>query len=87
MARVSAAEFRDQLETGKALPAILLVGDEVYLRDACRAQLILKFVPEAARAWAVSRFSADRGETQQALDQCQTLPMLSSKQVVFLEQA
>ena len=87
MARVSAAEFREKLEKGKALPAILLLGDEVYLRDACRTQLIEKFVPEAARTWAVSRFSADRSETQQALDQCQTLPMLSSKQVVFLEEA
>ena len=64
MARVSAEEFREKLEKGKALPAILLLGDEVYLRDSCRAALIEKFVPEAARAWAVSRFSADRGEAQ-----------------------
>ena len=35
----------------------------------------------------MSRFSADRGETQAALDQSQTLPMLSSQQVVFLEEA
>ena len=87
MARVSAKEFREKLEKGKALPAILLLGDEAYLRDSCRAELIEKFVPEAARTWAVSRFSADRGETQAALDQCQTLPMLASKQVVFLEEA
>jgi DNA polymerase-3 subunit delta len=87
MARVSTEEFREKLEKGKALPAILLLGDEAYLRDSCRAALIEKFVPEAARTWAVSRFSAARGEVQAALDQCQTLPMLSSKQVVFLEEA
>jgi DNA polymerase-3 subunit delta len=87
MARVSAEQFREKLEKGKTLPAILLLGDEAYLRDACRAQLIEKFVPAAARTWAVSRFSADRGETQAALDQCQTLPMLASRQVVFLEEA
>jgi len=87
MARVSAEEFRERLEKGKPAPAILLLGDEAYLRDSCRAALIEKFVPEAARAWAVSRFSADRGEAQAALDQCQTLPMLSTKQVVFLEEA
>jgi len=86
MARVSAEEFREKLEKGKALPAILLLGDEAYLRDSCRAALIEKFVPEAARTWAVSRFSADRGEAQAALDQCQTLPMLASKQLVFLEE-
>jgi len=86
MARVSTEEFRETVEKGKALPAILLLGDEAYLRDSCRAALIEKLVPEAARTWAVSRFSADRGEAQAALDQCQTLPMLSSKQVVFLEE-
>ncbi len=42
---------------------------------------------KAARAWAVSRFSAERGETQAALDQAQTIPMLSTQQVVFLEDA
>ena len=87
MARMSAEEFLEKLGKGKSAPAILLLGDETYLRDSCRAALIEKFVPEAARAWAVSRFSADRGEAQAALEQCQTLPMLSSKQVVFLEEA
>jgi len=87
MARMSLEELRQRLDKGKAIPALLLLGDEPYLRDACRAALIERFVPEAARTWAVSRFSADRGETQGALDQAQTLPMLSSRQVVFLEEA
>jgi DNA polymerase III subunit delta len=87
MARVNLEQFKERLEKGKVIPALLLLGDEPYLRDACRAALIDKFVPEGARTWAVSRFSADRGETQDALDQSQTLPMLSSQQVVFLEEA
>ena len=78
MARVSWEQFKERLEKGKTIPAVLLLGDEPYLRDACRVALIEKFVPEGARTWAVSRFSADRGETQAALDQSQTLPMLSS---------
>src|SRR5215470_17790722 len=68
MARVSQQEFLKRLEKGKAIPAILLLGDEAYLRDSCRAQLIERFVPEAARVWAVSRYSADRNETQAALE-------------------
>jgi len=76
-----------RLEKGKPVPAILLLGEEPYLRDLCRAQLIERFVPEAARTWAVSRYSADRGETQAALDQAQTMAMLSPVQVVFLEEA
>ena len=87
MPRVSTEQFASKLERGKPVPAILLLGDEPYLRDACRALLIERFVPEAARTWAISRFSADRGETQPAMDQAQTLPMLSPVQIVFLEEA
>ena len=85
MSRVSAQELLGRLEKGKPVPALLLLGEESYLRDECRAQLIERFVPEASRTWAVSRYSAERGETQAALEQAQTLPMLSPQQVVFLE--
>lgn len=86
MAQISANELLARIGKGKPIPAILLLGDEPYLRDSCRARLIEQYVPEAARTWAVSRYSADRGETQPALEQAQTLPMLSPKQVVFLEE-
>ncbi len=85
MARVSSQDFLERLKNGKLIPALLLLGEEPYLRDACRAQLVQTFIPEAARTWGVSRYSADRGETQSALEQAQTLPMLSRQQVVFLE--
>src|SRR2546427_11934593 len=87
MARVSQREFLARLEKGKAIPAILLLGDEPYLRDSCRAHLIERFVPEAARVWAVSHYSAGRGEIQTALEQAQTMAMLSPQQLVFLEDA
>jgi DNA polymerase-3 subunit delta len=87
MAQVSPEELLTRLEKGKPIPAVLLLGEEPYLRDACRSQLIEKFVPEAARTWAVSRYSAGRGETQAALDQAQTMAMLSPLQIVFLEDA
>jgi DNA polymerase-3 subunit delta len=85
MARVSREELAARLDKGKPIPAVLLLGEEPYLRDECRAQLIERFVPEASRTWAVSRYSAERDETQAALEQAQTLPMLSPQQVVFLE--
>ena len=87
MARVSQREFLARLEKGRPIPAILLLGDEPYLRDICRAHLIERFVPEAARVWAVSRYSAGRGETQTALEQAQTMAMLSPLQLVFVEDA
>ena len=85
MARVSQDELLGRLGKGKPVPAILLLGNEPYLRDATRAQLIETYVPAAARDWAVSRYSADCGQTHSALEQAQTLPMLSSRQLVFLE--
>ncbi len=87
MPRTSAADLLERLGKGKPVPALLLLGDDPYLRDRCRAELIEKYVPEDARTWAVSRFSAQRGETQSAMDQAQTLPMLSPQQIVFLEDA
>ncbi|MEQ1474617.1 MAG: hypothetical protein ABLQ96_12385, partial [Candidatus Acidiferrum sp.] len=80
MGRVSTQELLGRIEKGKIIPAILLLGEEPYLRDACRARLIEKFVPEASRTWAVSRYSAERGETEAALGQAQSLPMLSPQQ-------
>jgi DNA polymerase-3 subunit delta len=87
MARVNLEQLKERLEKGKVIPALLLLGDEPYLRDACRGALIEQYVPEAARVWALSRFSAERGETAAALDQCQSLPMLAHQQVVFLQDA
>src|SRR5260370_1602956 len=87
MARVAPEERVVRVENVKAIRAVLLLGEEAYLRDTCREQLIERFVPEAARTWAVSRYSAGRGETQAALDQAQTMAMLSPQQVVFLEEA
>ena len=87
MVRISANELLSRLEKGKPIPAILLLGDEPYLRDSCRRLLVDRYVPEAARPWAVSRYSADRGEIQAALEQAQTMAMLSPVQVVFLEDA
>src|SRR5437667_850849 len=85
MVRLSAQELLWKLEKGKPIPAILLLGEEPYLRDACRTQLIERFVTEASRTWAVSRYSAERDETQAAFEQAQTFPMLSPQQVVFVE--
>jgi DNA polymerase III subunit delta len=85
MPALTSHELLSRLKKGEPVPAILLLGAEPYLRDICRAQLIEQYVAEAARTWAVSRFSAERGDIEAALDQAQTLPMLSPQQVVFLE--
>jgi DNA polymerase III subunit delta len=86
MPSIGPEELLARLKKAKPIPALLLLGEETYLRDSCRAALIDAYVSAAARTWAISRFSADRGEVQSAIDQAQTLPMLSPQQVVFLEE-
>jgi DNA polymerase-3 subunit delta len=85
MPPITTENLAARLDKGKPIPALLLLGDEPYIRDTWRAQIVDKLIPDAARDWAVCRYSADRGETQNALEQAQTLPMLSSRQVVFLQ--
>ena len=87
MPSIDPEELLARVKKGKPIPAILLLGEETYLRDSCRAALVEAYVNEAARTWAISRFSAERGEVQSALDQAKTFPMLSPQQVVFLEEA
>jgi DNA polymerase-3 subunit delta len=87
MPSINPDELLARLKKGNPVPCILLLGEEPYWRDSCRAMIIEEYVAEAARAWAVSRFSAEHGDIQLALDQAQTLPMLSPQQVVFIEDA
>lgn len=86
MARVSAGHLLAQLAKGRPVPAVLLLGQEPYLRDACRAQLVEAYVAEGARDWGVSRYSCAEDRLDAALAQAQTLPMMCSTQVVFLEE-
>src|SRR5262249_39704217 len=79
-------KFLERLAKGKAVASILLLGEDAYLRDLCRAKLIRAYVPEGGRAWGLARFSAAEDALDRALTQAQTLPMLVPRQVVFVEQ-
>ena len=74
-----------KLASGKLVPAILLLGTDVYLRDLCRKKIIDAFVPPAARDWAITRLSAKDDEWSDVFERAQTLPMLAPQQVVFVE--
>lgn len=87
MAEISLEQLQKQIENGKALTAVLLLGDDTFLRDRLRALLIEKFVPEAAQAWAVSRYSAKDVSVDDILQNAQSPPMLAPRQVLFVEEA
>jgi len=87
MPALSPEKLLQRLAQGKPVAGVLLLGGDLYLRDLCRARLIEASVPEDAREWGVSRFSAAEESLDHALGQAQTLPMLAPRQVVFLEDA
>ena len=85
MPQVTLDNFLQSIAKGKPVPAILLHGTDPYLRDRCRKALIEKFVPEAARDWAVTKISAAGGGWEEMLERAQTVPMLSPHQIIFLD--
>ncbi|MGH9814506.1 MAG: DNA polymerase III subunit delta [Candidatus Acidiferrales bacterium] len=74
-----------RLAKGKLVATVLLLGEDLYLREMCRAKLIEAYVPEEGRQWGVSRFSLGDVELDRVLQQAETLPMLTPQQVIFVE--
>jgi DNA polymerase-3 subunit delta len=85
MPELNPDQLLERLARGKIVPAILLYGGDVYLRDMCRKQIIHAFVPEVARDWAITRLSAKDDDWDAVFERAQTLPMLAPQQVVFVE--
>ena len=86
MASVSPHELLARLAKGKAIPGILLVGSDSYLRGLCRKNLIEAYVAEGARDWGVRKFSAEEDDVSAILGQAQTMPMLAPQQVIFVSE-
>jgi DNA polymerase-3 subunit delta len=84
MPPISAEVLVERLAKGKPVPAVLLLGPESYLREACRERIVELVVEPASRDWAVARFSARDDELTRSLGQAQTVPMLAPRQVVML---
>lgn len=84
MPAVTAEQLWSKIQKGQPVPGILLLGSDLYLRDQCRAKLIEACVPEASRAWAVTRLSLEDVSLSRVLQQAQTMPMLSPRQVILV---
>jgi DNA polymerase-3 subunit delta len=84
MPQLSAEMLAARLSKGRAVPVILLVGNDAYLRDACRDQIVQSALDLGARDWGLIRFSAAEDDFAHILGQARTVPMLSSRQVVIV---
>ena len=84
MPAISGESLIARLAKGKEALSLLLLGNDAYLRDGFREQVIERSIDPAARSWAVSRYSAEAGEIATALGHARTVPMLVRRQVVIV---
>jgi DNA polymerase III subunit delta len=84
MPPISPEALVERLVAGKPVPAVLLLGEDAYLRQASRESIVDVVVDPAARDWALSRFSADEDDLGVGLGQARTVPMLASRQAVII---
>jgi DNA polymerase-3 subunit delta len=85
-AELSPQDLVARISGGKTVPAVLLLGSDSYLREMCRNALIDTYVPAATRDWALGRLSARGGGWFEAFERAQTLPMMSPRQVLIVEE-
>jgi DNA polymerase-3 subunit delta len=85
MPDISAEKLVAQLNSGKPVAAIVLLGTDSYLREMCRNKIIEACVPEAAREWALARIAVQDSGWEEVLQRAQTMPMLAQRQVIIVE--
>jgi DNA polymerase III subunit delta len=84
MPTIPAESLIARLTKSKVAPPLLVLGRDVYLRQAFREQIIEACIDPATRGWAISRFSAADSEFPNALAQARTVPMLARRQLVIV---
>lgn len=84
MPRTDVDKLLARVAGGKPVAAILLEGDDAYLRESVRTALVEKLVPENAREWGVLRISLRDGDLEEVLGRAQMLPMLAPRQVIIV---
>ena len=83
MPPISSEQVVARLKAGKPVPAILLLGQDSFLRETCREQIIDVVVDQAARAWAVEHYSAAEDELETVVGRARMMPMLAPRQVII----
>ena len=79
---ISAEQLAARLAQEKSVPAILLLGEDAFLRESCREEIIEAVVDRAARQWAVQHYSAAEEELDLILNRARMMPMLAPRQVI-----
>ena len=85
----AAGRFVAEIEaaaTGKGplKPGYVLVGDEAFLLDRCRAAVLKEFVPAEFRDFCLSEFDLGGTPIFEVLDRAQTPSLMAPFQVIFI---
>lgn len=73
--------FVAEVAGGKLRPAYVLVGDEAFFRDRCRAALLLHLVPQDLREFSFHELDLSEVSIAEALDRAQTPSLMAPFQV------
>ena len=76
--------FIAEVAGGKLKPAYVLIGDEVFFRDRCRAALIQHLVPVDLRDFSLHDIDLNDTSVAEVLDRAQTPSLMAPFQVFFI---
>src|SRR3990172_4658821 len=80
---ISAEQLAAALTQGKPVAAVLLLlGQDGFLRESCREQIIEAVVDPAARQWAVQHYSGAQDALEAVVGRARMMPMLAARQVI-----
>ncbi len=80
----STDRFLAELSSGKLRPGYVLLGDEAFHYDRCRAALLKQFVPADLRDFCLHDLDLANTSIFEALDQAQTPSLMAPFQLFFL---
>ncbi len=76
--------FVNEVASGKLRPAYVLVGDEAFFRDRCRAALLQHLVPADMREFCLYDMDLAEVSVSEVLDRAQTPSLMAPFQVFFI---
>jgi DNA polymerase III subunit delta len=76
--------FVSEVASGKLRPAYVLVGDEAFFRDRCRAALLQHLVPPEMREFCLYDMDLAEVSVAEVLDRAQTPSLMAPFQVFFI---
>jgi DNA polymerase-3 subunit delta len=80
----STERFMTEVASGKLRPAYVLVGDEVFFRDRCRAALLQHLVAPEMREFCLYDMDLTEVSVAEVLDRAQTPSLMAPFQVFFI---